>query len=135
MADFTIDNELFTFTKKCSDGLHEFQLRYTKSAKLFYFTIFRNNEYEFWADWDNSRDRVIGSDLIIRELLWNQIEVLKNKSIARWTPIRINYLIQKVYGILDQDSNQYKQLYTVGKKAKPSMFYKCLVKLHENNII
>jgi len=64
-----------------------------------------------------------------------QIGIETKFSMRQWNHIRIDYLIEVVYGVLDKNSFQYKQLYMVGKKAKPEMFYTCLKKLKEDNVL
>jgi len=59
----------------------------------------------------------------------------KKYSLEQWNHIRIDYLIAKVYGLINKRTKKYKQLYAVGEQAKPSMFYACLVKLKENRIV
>lgn len=131
--------ELFTFVKPMyvngKTQPIEFQLRYGGKGSGFYFTWLVDDEYSFFGDWDNSRDRVVGMYPFIRELLWEYIEVRKIKSVAKWNLVRISYLILMVYGVLDTNSDKFKQLFAVGRRAKPSMLYKCLVKLKEDNIV
>lgn len=114
--------ELFTFIKKYEGFEYQIQLRYSGGMKDgFYFTIFKHfeNHYEFLADWSNGRDDVVGSLPLVREILWEMIEVRKAKTQKAWNSVRIKYLIDYVFGT----TSKTKQLYELGKKFKPYELY------------
>lgn len=139
------DPELFTFVEPfvtrisykydiVETKLVEYQLRYNKRPG-FYFTALVDDEYLFVDTWDDNNNQIAIKNPFLRNVLWEYIEVRKITSVAKWNLVRISSLILMVYGVLDTNSDKFKQLFAVGRRAKPSMLYKCLVKLKEDNIV